>query len=159
MCFTGKQNLHQGNLYINGYDIHADSEKLTGLIGFVPQDDMLIEELTVYQNLYFNARLCFGDYNEEQLNKTVEKVLIDLDLYEIKDLQVGDPMNKKVSGGQRKRLNIGLELMREPAVLFVDEPTSGLSSFDSEKVMVLLKNQALAGSWFLQLSTSLRRIS
>ncbi len=54
-------------------------------------------------------------------------------------------MNKKVSGGQRKRLNIGLELMREPGVLFVDEPTSGLSSFDSEKVMTLLKNQALAG--------------
>jgi ABC-type multidrug transport system ATPase subunit len=141
----GKSKPTSGNLYINGYDIHADSDKLTGLIGFVPQDDMLIEELTVYQNLYFNARLCFGDYNEEQLNKTVDKVLIDLDLYEIKDLQVGDPMNKMVSGGQRKRLNIGLELMREPAVLFVDEPTSGLSSFDSEKVMVLLKNQALAG--------------
>ena len=134
-----------GNLYINGYDIHSDSGELTGLIGFVPQDDMLIEELTVYQNLYFNARLCFGDYDEEQLKATVDKVLLDLDLYEIKDLQVGDPMNKRVSGGQRKRLNIGLELMREPVVLFVDEPTSGLSSFDSEKVMSLLKNQALSG--------------
>ncbi|MBP1667179.1 MAG: hypothetical protein H6Q23_2039, partial [Bacteroidetes bacterium] len=63
----------------------------------------------------------------------------------IMDLQVGDVMNKKVSGGQRKRLNIGLELMREPKVLFVDEPTSGLSSFDSEKVMVLLRNQTLRG--------------
>jgi ABC-type multidrug transport system ATPase subunit len=141
----GKTKPTSGNIFINGYDLHADSEKLTGLIGFVPQDDMLIEELTVYQNLYFNARLCFGDYNEEQLNQTVEKVLLDLDLFEIKDLQVGDVMNKKVSGGQRKRLNISLELMREPGVLFVDEPTSGLSSFDSEKVMNLLKNQALAG--------------
>ena len=141
----GKTKPTSGNIYINGYDINEESEKLSGLIGFVPQDDMLIEELTVYQNLYFNARLCFGDYNEEQLNTTVDKVLLDLDLYEIKDLQVGDPMNKKVSGGQRKRLNIGLELMREPGVLFVDEPTSGLSSFDSEKVMNLLKNQALSG--------------
>jgi ABC-type multidrug transport system ATPase subunit len=141
----GKTKPTSGNIFINGYDLHAESDKLTGLIGFVPQDDMLIEELTVYQNMYFNARLCFGDYNEEQLNKTVDKVLIDLDLLDIKDLQVGDPMNKKVSGGQRKRLNIGLELMREPGVLFVDEPTSGLSSFDSEKVMTLLKNQALAG--------------
>ncbi|NMC38683.1 MAG: ATP-binding cassette domain-containing protein [Bacteroidales bacterium] len=134
-----------GNIYINGYDLHVDSEQLTGLIGYVPQDDLLIEELTVYQNLYYNARLCFGDYNEEQLNKTVEKVLVDLDLLEIKDLQVGDVLNKKVSGGQRKRLNIGLELMRGPSVLFVDEPTSGLSSFDSEKVMMLLKNQSVAG--------------
>lgn len=142
---NGKITPANGKIYINGYDIHADSEKLKGLIGFVPQDDMLIEELSVYQNLFFNARLCFGDYNEEQLAATVDKVLQELDLYEIKDLQVGDTLNKQISGGQRKRLNIGLELMREPAVLFVDEPTSGLSSFDSEKVMVLLKNQALSG--------------
>jgi ABC-type multidrug transport system ATPase subunit len=141
----GKIKPDTGNIFINGYDIHSDSEELNGLIGYVPQDDMLIEELTVYQNLYFNAKLCFGDYNNEQLRNTVEKVLHDLDLYEIKDLQVGDIMNKKVSGGQRKRLNIGLELMREPVVLFIDEPTSGLSSFDSEKVMFLLRNQALSG--------------
>ncbi len=141
----GKIKPTEGNIYINGYDINADTEDIKGLIGYVPQDDMLIEELTVFQNLYYNARLCFGDYTEEQLNSTVEKVLQDLDLLEIKDLQVGDIMSKKVSGGQRKRLNIGLELMREPKVLFVDEPTSGLSSFDSEKVMVLLRNQALSG--------------
>ena len=141
----GKTNPTSGNILINGYDLNSEAENLLGLIGFVPQDDMLIEELTVYQNMYYNARLCFGDYNEEQLNRTVEKVLSDLDLMEIRDLQVGDIMNKKVSGGQRKRLNIGLELMREPGVLFVDEPTSGLSSFDSGKVMTLLKNQALSG--------------
>ena len=141
----GKIYPSSGNIYMNGYDINSDSEELMGLIGYVPQDDMLIEELTVYQNLYFNARLCFGDYNEEQLRQTVERVLQDLELYEIRDLQVGDVLNKKVSGGQRKRLNIGLELMREPIVLFVDEPTSGLSSFDSEKVMNLLRNQALMG--------------
>jgi ABC-type multidrug transport system ATPase subunit len=141
----GKLRPASGNLYINGYDINEDAEELKGLIGFVPQDDMLIEELTVYENLYYNARLCFGDYNDEQLKNTVQKVLQDLDLYEIKDLQVGDIMNKKVSGGQRKRLNIGLELMREPVVLFIDEPTSGLSSFDSEKVMALLRNQSLSG--------------
>lgn len=141
----GKISPTAGNIYINGWDIHSESEKLMGLIGYVPQDDMLIEELTVYQNLYFNARLCFGDYDEEQLNRTVEDVLKALELYEIRDLQVGDLLNKKVSGGQRKRLNIGLELMREPVVLFVDEPTSGLSSSDSEKVMTLLRNQALMG--------------
>jgi len=142
---NGKIKPSGGELYINGYNIHSDYEEIKGLIGYVPQDDMLIEELTVYQNLYFNARLCFGDYTEEQLNTTVEKLLTDLDLLDIKDLQVGDILNKKVSGGQRKRLNIGLELMREPVVLFIDEPTSGLSSFDSEKVMDLIKNQSLRG--------------
>jgi ABC-type multidrug transport system ATPase subunit len=141
----GKITPSAGALFINGVDINSGTDELKGLIGYVPQDDLLIEELTVWENLYYNARLCFGDYNEEQLNQAVDKVLTDLDLYEIKDLQVGDPLNKKVSGGQRKRLNIGLELMREPVVLFIDEPTSGLSSFDSEKVMILLRNQALSG--------------
>lgn len=141
----GKLKPDKGNIFINGHDLYEDSELLKGLIGFVPQDDMLIEELTVWQNMYFNARLCFGDYDEEKIKALVEKVLIDLDLIEIKDLQVGDMLNKKVSGGQRKRLNIGLELMREPIVLFVDEPTSGLSSHDSEKVMNLLRKHALSG--------------
>ena len=141
----GKIKPTSGNIYINGFDINSDSEDIKGLIGYVPQDDMLIEELTVYQNLYFNARLCFGDYGTEQIETAVYKILADLDLLEIKDLQVGDIMNKKVSGGQRKRLNIGLELLREPVVLFVDEPTSGLSSFDSKKVMALLRNQSLSG--------------
>src|SRR5690606_24582343 len=59
--------------------------------------------------------------------------------------KVGNPLNKKLSGGQRKRLNIALELIREPAVIFMDEPTSGLSSRDSENIMDLLKEQALKG--------------
>jgi ABC-type multidrug transport system ATPase subunit len=141
----GKKIPDSGNIYMNGYDLYAESEMLKGLIGYVPQDDMLIEELTVFQNMYFNARLCFGGYDEEKLIQLVNKVLVDLELLDIKDLQVGDLLNKKVSGGQRKRLNIGLELMREPAVLFVDEPTSGLSSHDSEKVMTLLRKHALSG--------------
>lgn len=142
---NGKLKPEGGTLFINGYDLHKEASELTGLIGYVPQDDLLIEELTVYQNLYYNARLTFGDYTEQKLNDVVESVLRQLDLYEIRDLLVGDPLNKKISGGQRKRLNIGLELMREPAVLFADEPTSGLSSADSGMVMQLLKDQAVTG--------------
>ena len=66
-------------------------------------------------------------------------------MFEIKDIQVGSPLNKKISGGQRKRLNIALELIREPAVLFLDEPTSGLSSRDSENILDLLKELSLKG--------------
>ncbi|MBN2487302.1 MAG: ATP-binding cassette domain-containing protein [Bacteroidales bacterium] len=142
---NGTNKPHTGSVKINGVDIHNDKKKIEGLIGFVSQDDLLIEELSVFQNLYYNAKLCFSNYNEKLLVETVEKMLQSLGLYEIKDIQVGDPLNKKISGGQRKRLNIALELIREPAVLFLDEPTSGLSSRDSENIMDLLKELSLKG--------------
>ncbi len=140
---NGNFPLHGGRITINGLDLHKDKDKLKGVIGFVPQDDLLIEELTVYQNLYYNAKLCFSNFTNEKIKKAVDKVLIDLDLYEVRNLTVGSPTNKFISGGQRKRLNIALELIREPAILIVDEPTSGLSSMDSDMVMNLLKDQAL----------------
>ncbi len=141
----GNYPLHGGKITINGYDYAEQSGKLKGVIGYVPQDDLLIEELTVFQNLYFNARLCFSDFSEERINETVTKILLEMDLHEIRDLKVGGPLNKFISGGQRKRLNIALELMREPSVLIADEPTSGLSSADSEMVMTLLKEQTFKG--------------
>lgn len=134
-----------GEVLINGINIHTEKEKVEGLIGHVSQDDLLIEELTVYQNLYFNAKLCFDNYTEEELEKAVIDVLENLGLFEIRDIEVGSPLNKKISGGQRKRLNIALELIREPAVLFLDEPTSGLSSRDSENILDLLKELTLKG--------------
>lgn len=140
---TDKPSL--GKVCINGIDIHNQKEQVEGQIGFVSQDDLLIEELTVYQNLYFNAKLCFDNYNVQQLDDAVNKMLMSLGLFEIKDMKVGSPLNKKISGGQRKRLNIALELIREPAILFLDEPTSGLSSRDSENILDLLKELTLKG--------------
>ncbi len=134
-----------GEVLINGINIHKEADQIEGVIGHVSQDDLLIEELTVYQNLYYNAKLSFDNYSEEEIEKVVLKTLENLGLYEIRNIQVGSPLNKKISGGQRKRLNIALELIREPAVLFLDEPTSGLSSRDSENIMDLLKELTLKG--------------
>ena len=140
---NGSIKPQQGTITING---HAISEPATkDLIGFVPQDDLLIEELTVYQNLWFTARLCFEGMSEKDLDYRVMKTLKDLGLDAIKHLKVGSAINKYISGGQRKRLNIALELIREPSVLFLDEPTSGLSSADTEKVINLLKEQTFKG--------------
>ena len=142
---TGKLKPRSGKVLINGYDIYSDRRSIEGVIGYVPQDDLLFEDLTVFQNLYYNAKLCFSNFTEFKIRQTVKRVLDDLDLWEIRDLKVGSPLNKMISGGQRKRLNFGLELMREPSILFVDEPTSGLSSSDSLMVMKLLKQQANNG--------------
>ena len=140
---NGSLTPQEGTITINGHSITEPEAK--ALIGFVPQDDLLIEELTVYQNLWFTAKLCFEGMSETELDRRVMKTLKDLGLDAAKDLKVGSAINKYISGGQRKRLNIALELIREPAVLFLDEPTSGLSSADTEKVINLLKEQTFKG--------------
>jgi ABC transport system ATP-binding/permease protein len=142
---NGSSNPYDGEVLINGISIHKEKEKIKGLIGYVSQDDLLIEELTVFENLYFNAKLCFDNLSDQDIVKRVDSVLKNLGLHEIRNIQVGSPLNKKISGGQRKRLNISLELIREPAIMFLDEPTSGLSSRDSENILDLLKDLARKG--------------
>ncbi len=142
---NGNNKPSKGEVIVNGYNLHKDKKQLEGVIGFIPQDDLLIEELTVYQNLYYNSKLCFDGLEEDKIHELVTNMLNDLGLIETKDLKVGNPLDITISGGQRKRLNIALELIREPSVLFVDEPTSGLSSRDSENIMDLLKELALKG--------------
>jgi ABC transport system ATP-binding/permease protein len=142
---AGLEQPSNGHVIINGFDVHKDRHEMEGVIGYVAQDDILFEELTVFQNLYYNAKLCLSHLSEVELQKLVLQILKNLGLAEIRDVKVGNVLNKKISGGQRKRLNIALELIREPSVMFLDEPTSGLSSRDSENVMDLLKELSLKG--------------
>jgi len=142
---NGNEKPDKGTVLINGIDVHKEPVRLEGVIGYIPQDDLLNERLTVFQNIYFAARFSFGNWSEEQIVEISERTLHSLGLSETKDKEVGSPSKKTISGGQRKRLNIGLELIRQPSVLFVDEPTSGLSSGDSLRTMELLKNLTLSG--------------
>lgn len=142
---NGAEKPSSGRVQVNGIDIHEKPEEVQGIVGYIPQDDLLMEDLTVFENLYYAARLCFGQLPKEECAERVEKLLVQLGLAEIRNLKVGSPLQKTISGGQRKRLNIGLELLREPTILFVDEPTSGLSSRDSENIMDLLKELSLRG--------------
>ena len=142
---NGNETPAKGSVLINGINIHTEKEKAEGIIGMIPQDDLLIEELSVFQNLFYNAKLCFANLTEKEITERVNAVLTDLGLFEARNLKVGSPLANMISGGQRKRLNIALELIREPSVLFVDEPTSGLSSRDSENIMDLLKELARKG--------------
>ena len=143
LCGTEKPSA--GEVLINGIDLHKKKKDIEGVIGLIPQDDLLIEDLSVFENLYYSAKLCFRDKSEAELTQMVNNTLTNLGLLDRKHLKVGNALNKTISGGQRKRLNIALELIREPSILFVDEPTSGLSSRDSENVMDLLRELALKG--------------
>jgi ABC transport system ATP-binding/permease protein len=134
-----------GSVTINDINLFEEREKLQGVMGYVPQDDLLVEELTVFENLWYNAKFCFSDLPDEEILGLVNGMLKSLGLQEKKELKVGTVLNKTISGGQRKRLNIALELIREPSILFLDEPTSGLSSRDSENVMDLLRELTTRG--------------
>lgn len=134
-----------GKVTINNIDIHRNSKDVEGVIGNINQDDLLIEELTVYENLYFNTQLCYNDLSNAQIHKKIIHLLSSIGLLDVKDQKVGSVLEKSISGGQRKRLNIAFELIREPSILFVDEPTSGLSSRDSETIMDVLKELTFNG--------------
>ena len=134
-----------GDVRVNGKSIFSAGKALDGVIGFIPQDDLLVEDLTVSENLNYAASLCFGDQSRQEIFETVNIMLHTLGLWEKRDLRVGSSLNKVLSGGQRKRLNIALELIREPSILFLDEPTSGLSSRDSENIMDLIHELTLKG--------------
>jgi ABC-type multidrug transport system ATPase subunit len=142
---SGIQKPDSGTVKVNGIDVFSESLVLEGLFGYVPQDDLLIEDLTVFENLYYAACQCFGGKNVDEITAIVDSTLSNLGLYDKRDLKVGSQLNKVISGGQRKRLNIALELIREPLIMFLDEPTSGLSSRDSETLMDLLRDLTLKG--------------
>ena len=142
---NGTKKPTSGTIEINGVNLHASKSNPKELIGFVSQDDLLIEELTVFENIYFSTKLCFGNWSDKSIKRKAVELLNMIGLQDVMHLQVGSPLDQKISGGQRKRLNIALELIREPRILFVDEPTSGLSSRDSENIMDLLKELATKG--------------
>ncbi len=134
----------KGNIKADKYDIFKDQNLIREYLSYVPQDDLLYENLTVFENLYYNAKLRYPG-KDKDIKKLVNDVLRDIGLYEKKDVKVGDPLNKVLSGGERKRVNIGLELLSDSDILLLDEPTSGLSSKDSENIIKILRSLAYKG--------------
>jgi len=135
-----------GNIEINGYDLQKNRYLLKDIIGYVPEEDLLFEELTVYDNLLMNARLYYGGLPGHEIRQKVDLLLASLSLSDIRDNVVGNVLNKNIQPGQRRILNIALELLREPQLLLVDNALSGLSMADSAKVISILHHYTLAGN-------------
>jgi ABC-type multidrug transport system ATPase subunit/ABC-type multidrug transport system permease subunit len=138
----------QGTVLFRGQSLYDYYDLYRHMMGYVPQDDIVHPQLTVRQALYFSARLR-TDLTDAEINTRTVKVLTDLGIPDKIDTVIGSPERKTLSGGQRKRVNIGLELITDTPVLFLDEPTSGLSSYDAESVVDLLKELSKTGKTIL----------
>nr|AQQ74811.1 hypothetical protein [uncultured bacterium] len=132
-----------GQVRINGEDLYSIYDALRGSIGYVPQDDIVHPELTVWEAVRYSARFRLPpDYSEEEIDRRVETTLKQLGLEGVKHLQIGKPEKKVLSGGQRKRVNIAMELVTDPVIMFLDEPTSGLAADDTTALVTLLNELA-----------------
>ena len=139
MTLNGYLPPTSGQVRINGEDLYAIYDALRGSIGYVPQDDIVHPELTVFEAVKYSAQFRLPpDYSEEEIDRRVEETLKSLGLEAVMNLQIGKPEKKVLSGGQRKRVNIALELVTDPVIVFLDEPTSGLAADDTTALITLL---------------------
>ena len=135
-----------GNVTINGTDLYEQYDEFRGMIGYVPQDDIMHADLTVQEALYFSARLRLPtDYSDNEIRQRIQKVIKDLGLEGTEHTRIGNAELRGISGGQRKRVNVAMELLTDPPLLFLDEPTSGLSSEDALSLMKLMRILANEG--------------
>ena len=140
-ALNGMRPASGGSVLINNLDLYQHLDSLKQSIGYVPQDDIIHRELTVYRTLYYVAKLRLsGDVSRKEIDQIVEEVMDVTGLSERRDV----PINQ-LSGGQRKRVSIAVELVTKPSVIFLDEPTSGLDPATEEKIMVLFRQIAESG--------------
>ncbi len=138
---NGMRPATSGYVLINNLDLYRHLDSLKQSIGYVPQDDIIHRELTVYRTLYYVARLRLSrDVSRREIDQIVNEVMDVTGLSERRDVAIS-----QLSGGQRKRVSIAVELITKPSVIFLDEPTSGLDPATEEKIMKLFRQIAESG--------------
>ncbi len=140
-ALNGMRPASSGSVLINNLDLYQHLDSLKQSIGYVPQDDIIHRELTVYRTLFYVAKLRLSsDVSRAEINQTIEEVMDVTGLTERRDVPIS-----QLSGGQRKRVSIAVELITKPSVIFLDEPTSGLDPATEEKIMKLFRQIAESG--------------
>jgi ABC-type multidrug transport system ATPase subunit/pSer/pThr/pTyr-binding forkhead associated (FHA) protein len=140
-ALTGFSRPTHGAIRFGGRDLYTDYDELRSRIGYVPQEDLVHEQLTVRQELEFASALRLPpDLGHAGFAKRADEVMAELGLTARADLSI-----EKLSGGQRKRVSVGVELLTQPALLYLDEPTSGLDPGNERQVMQVLRELADGG--------------
>ncbi len=139
---AGQNVPDSGEVVLNGRTLYDNLDELRGYISYIPQDDAFDEQLTIEENLTLAAALRSPHLSSRERARRIDGKLIELGLNERRNSVVGSAVNKALSGGERKRLNIGLDMIGGADIYLFDEPTSGLSSKDSEHVIDIVKGMS-----------------
>jgi len=139
---AGQLQPSSGEIFLNGRSLYPNLDDLKKYISYIPQEDAFDEHLTIGENLQFAAAIRSPHLSRRDRRRRLEAKLVELGLGERRDAVVGAAMKKTLSGGERKRLNIGLDMIGMSDVYLFDEPTSGLSSKDSEHVIEIIRSMA-----------------
>ena len=136
----------QGQVFMDGYSLYRHYDVFRSAVGYVPQEDVMHRTLSVEEVLYYHARLEFStEVGDDEIRDRISTVLSQLDLSHVAKTVVGDENVRGLSGGQRKRLNVAMELMSEPSLLILDEPTSGLDARSAMELIRQCRELANAG--------------
>jgi ABC-type multidrug transport system ATPase subunit len=138
-AICGQNEPTNGRVLLNGQSLYEDRESLREYVAYIPQDDAFDEHLTILENLDYAAAIRSPHLSAKDRMRRIDSKLIELGLSERRDSVVGTPVKKYLSGGERKRLNIGLDMISSADIYLFDEPTSGLSSKDSEHVIEIIR--------------------
>jgi ABC-type multidrug transport system ATPase subunit len=139
---AGQLEPTSGQVLLNNQPLYPNLDQLKRYISYIPQQDAFDEHLTIGENLQFAAAIRSPHLSRRDRTRRLEGKLVELGLSERRDAVVGTAIRKTLSGGERKRLNIGLDMIGSADVYLFDEPTSGLSSKDSEHVMEIIRSMA-----------------
>ena len=139
---AGQLQPQQGDVLLNGQSLYHDLDSLRGYVAHIPQEDAFDEHLTIEENLEFAAAIRAPHLTNTDRSRRIDGKLVELGLSERRNNLVGTPTNKVLSGGERKRLNIGLDMIGNADIFLFDEPTSGLSSKDAEHVIDIVRSMA-----------------
>ncbi|HVM71816.1 MAG TPA: ATP-binding cassette domain-containing protein, partial [Anaerolineales bacterium] len=153
-AIAGYRPATHGKVFANGIDVYRNFDAVRNDIGYVPQKDIIHMELTVYQALNFAAQLRMPkDTRPEERHKRIMEVLTELDLMHRKDVQISG-----LSGGQQKRVSIGVELLTRPGLFFLDEPTSGLDPGTETAFMHLMRRLADQGRTIIMVTHATKNV-
>jgi ABC-type multidrug transport system ATPase subunit len=141
----GKTKRTSGKILVN--DEECEISDFASIVGFVPQEDVMLRELSVYENIYHSAKIRLpSSWSVQEIRDHVDTIIQALNLTSVAHSIIGDDVDRGISGGQRKRVNVGIELAGIPLSLFLDEPTSGLDSTAALSVIDILRSISRLGN-------------